>query len=307
MKLIQLQAFKEVMNAGTATEASRRLRCSQPRVSRLISELEEHIGFPLFRREKQRLEPTAEGILFYKESERILLGIGDIERIAEDIYNKRDTCLRVLCQSHLAHGLLNHAIGAFEKRKKDLRYYLEIRPREELAKWLGGHQFDLAFAPLPAKNPLVRHEQLISVRLLAALLKDHPLAAKEQISIEELNSGPLIALTRGMLMRRRLDSLLQKANLVPNIRIETPTVLSACQLTLQGMGTTLTDPFMANVFTGTDLVFRPLVPEYTVSYGALYLRQDPPRKLVRQFIEVTREVARKISMKHDALPWGEIL
>ena len=64
MKLIRLQAFKEVINAGTVTEASRRLKCSQPRISRLISELEEDIGFPLFRREKQRLVPTTEGKLF---------------------------------------------------------------------------------------------------------------------------------------------------------------------------------------------------------------------------------------------------
>lgn len=301
MKLIRLQAYNEVMNAGTVTEASRRLKCSQPRVSRLISELEEEIGFPLFTREKQRLVPTAEGKLFYQETESILLGIDDIGRIAEDIYHNRETCLRVLSQSHLAHGLIHHAIGEFEKKTEGIRYYLEIRPREQLAQWLGGHQFDLAFSPLPAKYPLVRHEQLISVKLLVAMNKSHPLSKKEYITVEDLNTGPIIALTRGMIMRQRLDNLLHQAGLVPNIRIETPTVLSACQLALQNVGITLTDPFIANVFDCTDLIVRPLAPDYKITYGVLYLRQTPPRRLARQFIDVTKQVAQEIAVKQGAL------
>ena len=77
MKLVRLQAFKSVFEETTVTGAARRLKCSQPRVSRLIQELEEEIGFPLFLREKQRLEPTVEGKRFYKEIERILVGIDE--------------------------------------------------------------------------------------------------------------------------------------------------------------------------------------------------------------------------------------
>ncbi len=102
-------------------------------------------------------------------------------------------------------------------------------------------------------------------------------------------------------MRQRLDDLFHQAGLVPNIRIETPTVLSACQLALQGMGITLTDPFIANVFDCTDLTVRPLAPGYKITYGVLYLRQTPPRRLARQFIDVTKQVAQEIAVKQAAL------
>ena len=301
MKLIRLQAFSEVMNSGTVTEASRRLKCSQPRVSRLIAELEEDIGFPLFTREKQRLIPTAEGKLFYKEAESILLGIGDIGRIVDDIYHNRETCLRLLSQSHFSHGLLHHVIGTFEKKNKGIRYYLEIRQREQFAQWLGGRQFDLAFSPLPAKHPLIRHENLVSVKLLVALHKSHPLSDKEQITIEDFSTGPVIALTRGTLMRQRLDDLFHEAGLAPDIRIETPVVFSACQLVLQGMGIALIDPFIANAIDDKDFIVRPFVPAHKITYGVLYLRQNPPRRLVRKFIDLTRQVAEEIAMKYKAL------
>ena len=168
----------------------------------------------------------------------------NIERIAEEIRQNRDTCLRILCQSHFAQGLIHHAIGAFEKKVPGIRYYLEVRPREQFAQWLGGHQFDLAFSPLPAKHPLIRHEALITVKLLAALPRNHPLSNKQKITIEEFSQGPVIALTKGMLMRRRLEELFHSAGLKLNIQLETPAVFSACQLVCQGLGVTLTDPFV---------------------------------------------------------------
>jgi DNA-binding transcriptional LysR family regulator len=299
MKLIRLQAFKTVFEARTVTEAAYRLKCSQPRVSRLLQELEEDIGFPLFLREKQRLKPTSEGRLFYEETERILLGIEDIDRIAEDIYNHREIILRVLSQAHLAYGLFNHVFGVFEKKYKGVRYYLEIRALEQLAKWLGGHQFDLAMVPLPAKHPLARHEFLMSTRLLVAIPKNHPLSNEKQITVKELAKGPIISLTKGKIMRQRQDSLIQEAALKPNIRVETPTILSACQLVSQGLGITLTDPFIANIFNKSELVVRPLVPDYQVDYGVLYLRQNPPRQLARAFIETTKEVAFNIAKNVD--------
>jgi len=306
MKLIRLQAFKGVFEEKKVTEAARRLKCSQPRVSRLISELEEEIGFPLFLREKQRLKPTVEGKRFYQEIERILVGIEDIDRIAEDIYHKRETILRVLAQAHLAYGLLNQVFGKFEKLYKGVRHYLEIGVRREhLAKWLRGHQFDLAFTALPARHPLVRHQPLISIRLLVGIPKNHPLYNAKQITIQEFLKGPIIALTEGTIMRQRLDNLTQQAALKPNIRIETPTILSACQLAAQGLGITLSEPFIANIFNKDELVFRPLTPDYRVDYGALYLRQTPPRQMARKFIETTREVAYDLAQNVDGVYYVE--
>ena len=301
MKLIRLQAFKAVFEEKTVTGAAQRLKCSQPRVSRLLQELEEEVGFPLFLREKQRLEPTVEGKLFYAEIERILIGIEDIDRIAEDIYNKREVILRVLAQAHLAYGLLNHVFGRFDKIYQGVRHYMEIGVRRsQLGKWLEGHQFDLAFTALPAKHPLVRHEHLMSIRLLVVIPRSHPLSDAKQITIKEFAEGPIIALTEGTIMRQRLDNLIQQAALKPNIRIETPTILSACQLAEQGLGITLTEPFIANIFNKENLVIRPFAPDYRVDYGVLYLRQNPPRPMARKFIETTREVAYELAKNVDS-------
>ena len=63
MNYRQLEAFQAVFRAGSFTLAGKLLFVSQPAVSRLILELEQEIGFKLFERHKNGLQPTPEGKL----------------------------------------------------------------------------------------------------------------------------------------------------------------------------------------------------------------------------------------------------
>jgi DNA-binding transcriptional LysR family regulator len=217
-----------------------------------------------------------------------------MEQVAEDIYNKRETGLRILTQAHIAHGLIGRVLGEFDKIVKGIRFNVVIRPRKDLTKWIGGHQFDLAFTLLPASHPLVRHKKLVTVKLLVALPKESPFAQKSHITIKELSAMPIIALPKGLPMRHRLHELFENTGFDPAIRIETPTVLSACQMVSQGLGATLTGPFTASLFSKKNFVLRPFAPEYLISYGILHLKQEQPRLLVRRFMDVSIKVAQKI-------------
>ncbi|WP_433442210.1 LysR family transcriptional regulator [Nonomuraea sp. CA-141351] len=63
VELRQLRYFAAVAEAGTVTEAARRLRIAQPSLSQQIRILERRIGTPLFRRLPQGMEPTEAGRL----------------------------------------------------------------------------------------------------------------------------------------------------------------------------------------------------------------------------------------------------
>ena len=74
----QLEAFQAFMEAGTVTGASERMRLSQSAVSKILSGLEYNVGYPLFRREKQRLIPTREAKLLLREVDRIFRGLEEL-------------------------------------------------------------------------------------------------------------------------------------------------------------------------------------------------------------------------------------
>ena len=60
MNLRELELFGTLMRVGTTIETARVLGISQPGVSAQIRRLEAQLGFALFRRKGNRLEPTAE-------------------------------------------------------------------------------------------------------------------------------------------------------------------------------------------------------------------------------------------------------
>lgn len=53
MNLKQLEAFKAIMSTGSTIGAATRMGLSQSAVSRLLSQLEEALGFALFLRKKK--------------------------------------------------------------------------------------------------------------------------------------------------------------------------------------------------------------------------------------------------------------
>ena len=70
--LDELTAFDAVMQSGNLTRSATRLGLSKSTLSRRISQLEARLGYPLLRRQSNRLLPTEAGELFHGYCQRML-------------------------------------------------------------------------------------------------------------------------------------------------------------------------------------------------------------------------------------------
>ncbi|MGX7204916.1 LysR family transcriptional regulator [Enterococcus pingfangensis] len=73
MEIRLLRYFWAVAQEGNISRAARILNITQPTLSRQIKELEERIGAPLFKREKNRLHLTKDGFFLKERAEEILV------------------------------------------------------------------------------------------------------------------------------------------------------------------------------------------------------------------------------------------
>lgn len=291
-----LAALRAVISEGSVTAAAARLHRTQPVVSRLIRQLEASLGLPLFRREKQRLIPTAECLAFYREAERAFATLDEIEASARNIREQRAAPLRILAQSHLAHTLLNVALGPFCAKHRDFRFSLELRQREYISHWIANREFDVGFAPAPMEHPQLQAEALLRAPLYVALPKKHRLAKRPALRVADLIAEPLIALRPGTPLRNRLDALFGVNAQKLNIRGDTATVLSACQLVEQGIGLTLTDPFSASMFLRSPrLVIRRLQPAVAMDYLVLRRRGEELSGLTNELIAAVRAASERLA------------
>ncbi|MBD9613673.1 LysR family transcriptional regulator [Pseudomonas sp. PDM02] len=98
----EMEVFTRVVNAGTFSEAARRLDMSPSAVSKLIARLEARLGARLLHRSTRRLELTAEGERFNNECLRILELIDSAER---DIANVTRPSGLIQVNANLPFGL----------------------------------------------------------------------------------------------------------------------------------------------------------------------------------------------------------
>ena len=82
MDLAEIEVFGTLMRVGSTVETARVLRLSQPAVSDRLKRLEARLGFLLFQRKGNRLEPTAEALDLYPETVAVFAAQKEIRDIA---------------------------------------------------------------------------------------------------------------------------------------------------------------------------------------------------------------------------------
>ncbi|HSD51342.1 MAG TPA: LysR family transcriptional regulator [Candidatus Methylomirabilis sp.] len=301
MRLQSLRALQAVMETGSTTEAGKRLYRTQPQVSRLIAALEEELGFKLFLRDRRRLLPTQEGSLFYAEVRRILSGLEEISKVAEDIRAHKEARLRIVSQPYLAHAVLPDALAAFARSHPNLRYSLEIRSRGDVGSWVAGHQFDLGVVALPIDVPGVSSQPFATVQVLVAFPVAHPLARKKRLKAEDLLGQPFIALRPYTLLRHLVDELFAQLHLPLTIRAETSFGLAACQMVAKGLGITLTDPLVARCLPPGQIELREWEPGLSLPYGFLFSSTHPPLSVVLDFADTVAETTKRLAPEYVRL------
>src|SRR5262245_6516427 len=194
MDLKDLSTFRTVVDAGTVTKAAVRLALTQSAVSRILSGLEEELGFRLFDRIKNRLILSAEGSAFLHETERLFMSFDELRDAARDIQQGRLSRIRIVAMPALAHGLLPATLAEFRRAHPRLAVSVDVRRRSEVTRWIAGRQFDLGLASLPLDHPGIATQRLVTVSALVALPKGHPLLRNKTVSAADLRTLSLVGL-----------------------------------------------------------------------------------------------------------------
>ncbi|MEM6990569.1 MAG: LysR family transcriptional regulator [Myxococcota bacterium] len=84
LKIEDLRLFVTLVDAGSFSEAARRLGIPRPSASRRLAALERDVGVRLLWRTTRRMGPTDIGAAFYDRCQHVLESLGNAERIITD-------------------------------------------------------------------------------------------------------------------------------------------------------------------------------------------------------------------------------
>lgn len=154
MKLDGISTFVMVAEAGSISEAARRLRLSKSIVSERLAELERQIGAVLLHRTTRKLSLTEDGAAFLERAARI---IRDVEAAEADMAERRGMLvgpLRISAPVTFGRMHLGPALYPF----------LVAHPDIELTVDLDDRRVDVSAGSYDA---VVRHGEIVDSRLIA--------------------------------------------------------------------------------------------------------------------------------------------
>ncbi|HEY4200442.1 MAG TPA: LysR family transcriptional regulator [Devosiaceae bacterium] len=286
-----LRALRAVVATGSVTQAAESLHITQPAVSRIISALEEEVGFAVFARHRGRLTITTQGEAFYREVERALSGLDEIAMIGRQIRNGGGTMLRVFSMSSAVNDILPRAQLAFQQRYPAVTTNLEIRGGREVTHWGPGRQFDLGIVMVPEGHTLGHMKPFVMVPAYVVMPQDHALATLKAVSLAELATQRLVMMPSTSIIRRWLDGEFDKIRVAPTVALETSSMMSAAQYAAKGVGLTIADPFAIHAISHRNFVVRPLEPALTFGFSFVLPTERPPTEIVKYFMSLVEKAA----------------
>jgi len=282
MNLRQIEAFKAVMTEGSATQAAVALGISQPAVSGLIANLENSMGFMLFKRRRGRIRPTAEAETFLEDAERVLDSHRRAVRAARDIRDMKYGSLRIAALPAVSMNFMPKLIARFIRGRPQVRVSLQTRSSPQIREWMSAQLLDIGFVELPADDPAVECDPL-SLQCLCAVPAEHALAALATITPNDLEGEPLIVQNPEHSAHYQLKAAFESQGVRWAPQMECHLFAPACRLAAEGAGIAIVDPFTAAEFSGQGLVFRPFAPAIPYELGLLYPALRPRSRLVNEF------------------------
>ncbi|MDF1586441.1 LysR substrate-binding domain-containing protein [Marinimicrococcus flavescens] len=289
----QLDAFRAVMLAGTVVGAAKMLGVSQPAISRLISDLEQDIGYNLFEREGRRVSPTGEAKLLFEEVRRALIGLGQIRDAAIEIGRLRYSRLRLVTVPSLASTVVVDLIERFSRDNGETFVSLEVQSSDSALEWVVSEQCDLGIAAAKMESPSIASRTIHVGASVCILPLGHRLAEAEIIRPEMLEGESFVSFRPDALYRREVDTIFLNAGVTRNLIYEARTTDAVCSLVAAGLGVSLVGP-LAIARRGDspehrNIVARPFTPTPPVTVSLLWSTNHSMSASAKEFLRTVEQ------------------
>lgn len=270
----QLEVFLAVVETGSVSLAARRLRLTQPTVSRDVAQLERLTGLVLFDRGRGGMRPTAEGLLFAEEVRRTFAGLDRITASAEAIRRGAQGQVVVAALPIYADGFVIRALGALAGEMPEVRARVETQLIDEILRKVLHDQIDLGVVAGPfLQPPRIETVVLGRRRLMAVMRHDHPLAGRREVGVAELAGADLVLMAQSNPHRALVVQAFASAGVMLRSRLEAASQRGAAGLALASGAVTLVDQELAGELARLDDRVRIAPFTATPAWNVVAIRQ----------------------------------
>ncbi len=291
--LLHLYEQRSVLRAAEAANMT------QPAASKLLAEMEDLLGVPLFERHARGVEPTWYGQVLIRRARSALSEIGRAQDEIAALRSGRTGQAAIGTVVNPGTNLVPQAVAALKRDFPDILIKIEMDySRPLVAKLLDG-QLDIVVGRIMGAEgsselefePLADEPHSVIVRA------GHPLAGRQRVSYGDLVDHGWIMPPEGSVLRSRLDAVFLEHGLVPpqNIVETTSLPVTIHLLRHSDLLTALPAESVAPYLQTGQMLVLPIALDVRMEFFGIIRRRDQLLSPgAERVLEALRQTARRL-------------
>lgn len=251
--------FQLVARLGSIRQTSKVLNVAPSSISRVIKQLEDELGTPLFERVRQRLRLTSAGELLLYHVRESFVDLNRAITEINDLSGLRRGAVTVAAIESAARGILPDALEEFWQRHPEITVDVRVASSQEAANAVGDGSCDLALA-FDVRAPR-NARQLASVSLPLGLIvppRSH-LAGRTELRAFDIAGERLVLSDPSLSLSMSVEQLFSGSMVEFYRRTRTNSIGLMIDLARRGLGNIMqTRVGVEREIEGGELLFIPL-------------------------------------------------
>lgn len=295
MTLQQLKYIVTVAETGNITEAAKRLFISQPSLTNAIRELEKEMQITIFNRTNKGVIISNEGDTFLSYARQVLEQVGLLEEKFLNVKEQRPH-FSVSCQHYsFAVNAFVDVIQEFDANQYD--FTLRETQTYEIIEDVSRLKSEIGILYVSSKNEEIimklikqnglKFEELFMAKPHVFICSKHPLADREQISLEDLEEYPYLSFEQGEYNSFYFaEEILSTLDRKKNIKVRDRATLFNLVIGLNGY--TVSSGVISRELNGENIVARELLVDEYMKIGTITQKNMPLSRYGNAYMEALK-------------------
>jgi len=287
LEIRHLKLLSAVAEAGTITEASRRLHLTQSALSHQLRDAEEKLGTALFLRLGKRMVLTPAGEKLLASARKVLDELETAERHIEGLNGGTRGVIRVSTECYTCYHWLPAVLKKFGPKYPDVEVKIVLEATADPIAALLDGRLDVAVTSCPARNRSLRVTPTCEDEMLIVMSPSHRLAGSTHVQPRDLE-GQTVFCYPPKEESTLVVKVLRPAKVEPARIIAVPLTESIVDMASAGMGVALLAQWAVRQYVASErIVALPLKKSgFRRQWYAATLRSQPVMPYFAEFLHL---------------------
>lgn len=296
MTLQQLKYVITISKSGSMHTAADELFITQPNLSKAIKDLELEMGITIFNRTNKGVLLTDDGTKFLSYARQVV----EQANLLEDIYKNKESIKRIFAISSQHYGFVVNAFvklvetfgkDTYEFSLRECKTYDVINDVKDGRSELGVIYFSRFNSEIMKKvisSNGLSYEFLFETKPHVLLSKNHPLANKERLTLDDLDAYPRLSYDQG------LNNSFYYSEEPHALESVSKAIVVSDRATLFNIliglnGYTISSGMISSSLDGNNIISIPLETDEVMDLVYIYDSDKPMKEITKQYLAILRE------------------